>query len=95
MNRDDFLLLDEEEQAAFLLAEEGKEKELEDLRAERDSLKNDYEDLAKKNNDLAAENQRVKATNYSLTRQIKTHDGGTRQDPEEIIHSMFTRRGND
>ena len=94
MKLDEFMLLEENEKSAFLQAEEGKQKEIEELTAERDSLKNDNNDLVKKNNDLAAENLRVKTTNYSLSRQIKTQEGTIREDPETIIHNMFKRGDN-
>ena len=91
MNRDEFMALTEEEQTAFLLAEEGNAAAAADLEAERDSLRSENEALRSAAEENAKELKKTKELNFTLARQVSTGERSQRQSAEELIHDMFKR----
>lgn len=91
MKRDEFMALTEEEQTAFLLAEEGNAAAAADLEAERDSLRSENEALRSEAEENAKELKRTKELNFTLARQVSTGERAQRQSAEELIYDMFRR----
>lgn len=91
MKRDEFLALTEEEQTAFLLAEEGNAAAAADLEAERDSLRSENEALRSAAEETAKELKKTKELNFTLARQVSTGERSERKNAEDIIHDMFKR----
>ena len=91
MTREDFLNLTEEQQAAFLTAEEGQAATLSDLEAERDSLKTENDSLRLAGQQREAELKKTKELNFTLARQVSTGSASAPKSAEDIIHDMFKR----
>lgn len=89
MTREDFLLLSETEQQLILDAASVNEKSVNDLTAERDSLKEENETLLTNNSALTAELSKVKSSNYTLIRQLD-RSGADQADPEEALYQLIT-----
>lgn len=64
-----------------------------DLTAERDSLKTDLDKVSEELKAVREENQKLKESNFSLIRRLDVGSGMTTS-PEEILHNMFSRKGN-
>lgn len=86
MKLDVFNNLTEEEKTAFLSSADSLEKQIDDLTAERNSLKIENESL---NNEIAETKKELKATkevNFTLARKIP---GKPKSDPETLLHNFM------
>lgn len=86
MNFDDFNKLSDEEKAAFFETTATNAKQLEDLTAERDSLKNENDQL---NTQIANNSKELKATkelNFTLARKINVSES---KDDETILYEFM------
>lgn len=70
MQLDDFLKMTPEEQTAFLTSAADAQRTIDDLTAERDSLKTENETFTQQLNANAEELKKTKELNYTLARQI-------------------------
>lgn len=70
MQLDDFLKMTPEEQTAFLTSAADAQRAIDNLTAERDSLKAENETFTQKLNANAEELKKTKELNYTLARQI-------------------------
>ena len=91
MTREDFLNLTEDEQTAFLSAEESQASMISDLEAERNSLSEENKSLRIAEQQKEAELKKTKELNFTLARQVSTGSASTPQSAEDIIHNMFKR----
>lgn len=87
MNREDFLSLSEEEQAAFLHTQEDTAARILDLEAERDSFKSENQTLKTEREKLEKELKSTKELNFTLARRIDNSAG--RKSAEEIMNELF------
>ena len=87
MNRDDFLLLSEDEQAAFLQSQEDTAARILDLEAERDSFKSENQTLKTEREKLEKELKSTKELNFTLARRVD--HSAERKSAEEIMNEMF------
>lgn len=87
MTREDFLNLSDEEQSAFLLAEEGNAQTISDLTAERDSFRTENATLRQTVETTNKNLQSARELNYTLGRQLDVSNKVT--DGEELLHNMF------
>lgn len=87
MNRDDFLLLSEEDQAAFLQAQEEEAGRITDLEAERDSFKSENATLKSEREKLEKELKSTKELNFTLSRKFNNSAG--KRSAEEIMNDLF------
>ena len=87
MNRDDFLLLSEEDQAAFLQAQEEEAGRITDLEAERDSFKSENATLKAEREKLENELKSTKELNFTLAR--KFNNSADKKSAEEIMNELF------
>lgn len=87
MNRDDFLLLSEDEQAAFLQAQEEEADRILDLEAERDSFKSENATLKTEREKLEKELKSTKELNFTLARRMDNSAGN--KSAEEIMNELF------
>ena len=87
MNRDDFLSLSEEEQAAFLQSQEDTAAKILDLEAERDSFKSENQTLKTEREKLEKELKSTKELNFTLARRIDNSAGN--KSAEEIMNELF------
>lgn len=87
MNRDDFLLLSEDEQAAFLQAQEAEAGRITDLEAERDSFKSENATLKTEREKLEKELKSTKELNFTLARRMDNSAG--KKSAEEIMNELF------
>lgn len=87
MNRDDFLLLSEDEQAAFLQSQEEEAGRILDLEAERDSFKSENATLKTEREKLEKELKSTKELNFTLSR--KFNNSADRKSAEEIMNELF------
>lgn len=83
MDYDAFKSLSEDEQRAAYI-ESGT---LDDLTAERDSLKTENEALRGQLTAAQESEKKTKEVNYTLSRQLNL--AGPKTDPEELLHEMF------
>lgn len=82
MKLEEFNKLSEDEQAAVLQLAETDAAKVEDLTAERNSLKDENEKLKQSSTKTAEELAKTKELNFSLARKLDT---GSKQDPEETL----------
>lgn len=87
MNRDDFLLLSEEDQAAFLQAQEEEAGRITDLEAERDSFRSENATLKAEREKLEKELKSTKELNFTLSRRMDNSAG--KKSAEEIMNELF------
>ena len=87
MNRDDFLLLSEDEQAAFLQSQEEAAGRITDLEAERDSFKSENATLKAEREKLEKELKSTKELNFTLSRKFNNSAG--KKSAEEIMNELF------
>lgn len=87
MNRDDFMLLSEDEQAAFLQSQEEEAGRILDLEAERDSFKSENATLKTEREKLEKELKSTKELNFTLSR--KFNNSADRKSAEEIMNDLF------
>lgn len=87
MNRDDFLLLSEDEQGAFLQSQEEEAGRILDLEAERDSFKSENATLKTEREKLEKELKSTKELNFTLSR--KFDNSADKKSAEEIMNEMF------
>lgn len=87
MNRDDFLLLSEEDQTAFLQAQEEEAGRIIDLEAERDSFKSENATLKTEREKLEKELKSTKELNFTLARRMDNSAG--KKSAEEIMNDLF------
>lgn len=87
MNRDDFLSLSEEEQAAFLQSQEDTAAKILDLEAERDSFKSENQTLKTEREKLEKELKSTKELNFTLARRVDNSAG--HKSAEEIMNDLF------
>lgn len=87
MNRDDFLLLSEDEQSAFLQSQEEEAGRITDLEAERDSFKSENATLKAEREKLEKELKSTKELNFTLSR--KFDNSADKKSAEEIMNEMF------
>lgn len=87
MNRDDFLLLSEDEQAAFLRSQEEEAGRILDLEAERDSFKSENATLKTEREKLEKELKSTKELNFTLARRMDNSAG--KKSAEEIMNDLF------
>lgn len=86
MNFEDFNKLSDEEKAAFFETAATNAKQLEDLTAERDSLRNENDQL---NTQIANSSKELKATkelNFTLARKINVSES---KDDETILYEFM------
>ena len=88
MNRDDFLSLSEEEQAAFLQSQEDTAAKILDLEAEMDSFKSENQTLKTEREKLEKELKSTKELNFTLARRID-NSAGNNKSAEEIMNELF------
>lgn len=88
MNRDDFLNLSEEEQAAFLQSQEEEASRILDLEAERDSFKSENATLKTEREKLEKELKSTKELNFTLARRMD-NSAGKQKSAEEIMNDLF------
>lgn len=82
MTYDDFMRLSEEEQRTVYIDQES----FDNLRAERDSFRDENENLLKVKNDLEENLTETKKLNFTLARKLSTEKP---KNSEEIIYEMF------
>ena len=87
MKRDDFLLLSEDEQAAFLQSQEEEAGRITDLEAERDSFKSENATLKAEREKLEKELKSTKELNFTLSR--KFNNSADKKSAEEIMNELF------
>lgn len=87
MNRDDFLLLSEDEQAAFLQSQEEEAGRILDLEAERDSFRSENATLKAEREKLEKELKSTKELNFTLSR--KFNNSADKKSAEEIMNELF------
>ena len=87
MNREEFLELTEEEQAAFLQSQEEEAGRITDLEAERDSFKSENTTLKAEREKLEKELKSTKELNFTLSR--KFNNSADRKSAEEIMNELF------
>lgn len=87
MNRDEFLNLPEDEQAAFLQSQEEEAGRILDLEAERDSFKSENATLKTEREKLEKELKSTKELNFTLSR--KFNNSADRKSAEEIMNDLF------
>lgn len=86
MNIDSFNALTDEEKTALLQSIEDNTKALEDLTAERDSLRDELANTQQILGTTKAELQETKKVNFTLARQTAVTKP---ENPEEIMFKMF------
>lgn len=88
MNREDFLNLSEDEQAAFLQSQEEEAGRILDLEAERDSFKSENATLKTEREKLEKELKSTKELNFTLARRMD-NSAGKQKSAEEIMNDWF------
>lgn len=88
MELSDFLNLTPEEQVAILTERDVLTKSVDELTAERNSLKSENDELTAKVNSLTGEVAKTKEMNFTLTRRLNL-DNGNNKTAEETLHDMF------
>lgn len=86
MDREYFMHLSEEEQAAALQGMETAENRISDLEAERDSFKTENKALKDENSKIKTELQRTKELNFTLARQTSREP---HKSAEDILNDWF------
>lgn len=86
MKLEDFRKLTDEEQAAVLQTAADNENTINDLTAERNSLKNENDELKQTTTKQADELAKTKELNFSLARKLDT---GTKADPDEMLFKFI------
>ena len=86
MKLEDFNNLSEEEKAAFLETAANTTKQLEDLTAERDSLRNENVQLSGQIENSSKELKATKELNFTLARKINVSDS---KDDETILYEFM------
>lgn len=86
MNFEDFNKLSDEEKAAFLETANNTAKQVEDLTAERDSLKNENDQLTGQIANNSKELKATKELNFTLARKINVSES---KDDETILYEFM------
>lgn len=90
MTLEQFNNLEDQEKETFLSSFD--QKKIEDLEAERDSFQTELEGLRKEFDSLKDEHKRTKEMNFTLARKLNVEDKKA-QSVEDILHDMFKKEG--